>query len=1219
MTPVDDEALLDLLERRACEYFTDWSSRKPASLGMPQDRSTFLDLLTVGGAGFALPASVICAERGWLTRAQALNQVRAILQLLADPALQGAARVGRTGFHGFLYHFFGPDGRRKLHFDIPATPPDESLNTVEVSTIDTSLAVMGALAAQSYFDATDPDEVEVRTLAQNLYDAVDWPFMLDEASQQLYLGWKPNETRNTVPHFDIPDAAATGSYSGVVSPVRDPDTLDYYTDEALIAILLGGGSTTHALGPAPYCALLRNRAGGLVRTYPGSLFTYEFLHAFFDTRSFPPRACPGMPFDDWYENSRRAIFATIARAESTPSKPTYGSDAWGISAAEGPDDTYRANGAPAAAVAMPPEEDGSITYYAMASAISFGTDLRARALQALRAGFTRRHWHPRFGFPDAFNDAIAIAPPVPPATPPLRSTGSWLQRPGFAIDVGPMLLHLENARSGLIWNLVADNANIKRGLKKLPGSHNCQEQTQTGPLGDDLEDRPVSYLGAFCEDIGAASVPDGEFVPDPVDGRSSAACTIKAAGPFDNLHCFTNLDDQPDTPPLVFRVEFKLPPGTCNNDPTPSISQALEFSMSRYRGGKRWEWALQLENVNAFAGDHAPQWRVWRPIDAMWVPIDVSVPTSLCDGSAWHTFEMRGRIVGPSERIQFYAFLIDGVSQMPAGGIDDRDPVMQPGEPDRFAAAVQMDSNSVGQLYTVHLNGLTLKSAAPDVSIDPPRVPDLTNDPTPTFTFSSTEPGSSFACSIDGGAYAACAPPHTTATLSDGEHRFCVYTTDAAGNVDLTPACQTFTVDTMAPQTSIDPPLVPPLTNDPTPAFTFSSSEPGSTFACGIDGGAFASCTSPHTPPPPSDGDHTFCVRATDGAGNPDPTPACRTFTVDTTAPAAPTLSGTDPGSPANANQPKVKGSAEAGSTVRVYTSSSCAGASAATGPAAELASPGLTAAVSEDTTTIFAATATDAAGTASPCSPAIAYREDSTSPRTTIVSGPPPVSSDTTPTFAFSSDEPGATFACRVDLRDYAPCGARHTTVPLAKGPHTLQVRATDQAANTGPIATSPSFLVQRRPQGCSATGRLIVLTNRAETRNGSRGADIIFGRGGNDVLRGLGGNDCLIGEQGADRLLGGIGNDRLSGGESADRLSGGTGNDRLSGGPHGDRLSDGSGRDTFSGGDGNDRIDARDATRAGRRTIDVVGCGAGSRDVALVDRTDRVSRDCERVSRRR
>jgi hypothetical protein len=461
LEPADDDALLDLLERRSCQYFLDWSSREPAAEGMPQDRSTFGDLLTVGGVGFALPAYAICAQRGWIPRDEAARRTLSVLELLANGSLFGAARTGTIGHRGWLYHFLGHDGRRKLNFDRPETQIDEARNTVELSSIDTGLALMGVLAAQSLFDSFDPVERDIRLLAQRVYDRVDWPFMLEPATRQFYLGWKPNENFDPgLGRFDRPDAAGEGVYStkGDGSPL----TLDFYTDEAAIVTLLAAGSTTHPVARAVHCSWIANPSGGFVRTYPGALFTYQFLHAFLDTRGLKHRVCRGEEPVDWYENSRLATLATIAYAEANPAaRPTYGPDAWGLNAAEGPDNAYRAYAAPPAALdtAVAEREDGTITYYGMVSALTFGDDLRARAIRALRRAWQRGHWHPRFALPDAFNDDVQNAL--------LDERVPWVNRPGFAIDVGPMLLHLENARSGLVWRALARNANIRRALDRL--------------------------------------------------------------------------------------------------------------------------------------------------------------------------------------------------------------------------------------------------------------------------------------------------------------------------------------------------------------------------------------------------------------------------------------------------------------------------------------------------------------------------------------------------------------------------------------------------------------------------------------------------------------------------------------------------------------------------------------------------------------------------------
>ena len=155
-----------------------------------------------------------------------------------------------------------------------------------------------------------------------------------------------------------------------------------------------------------------------------------------------------------------------------------------------------------------------------------------------------------------------------------------------------------------------------------------------------------------------------------------------------------------------------------------------------------------------------------------------------------------------------------------------------------------------------------------------------------TFTFSSNEAGASFDCTLDAGPPEECDSGSATFTgLAEGPHEFSVSATDPApfSNVDPTPATRTFTVDTTAPDTTIDSGPSGTITTDQA-TFTFSG-DPASDTAkiqCRIDAGDFADCTSPKTFTGLSDGPHTATFRAEDAAGNQDATPATRTFTVDT-------------------------------------------------------------------------------------------------------------------------------------------------------------------------------------------------------------------------------------------------------------------------------------------------------------------------------------------------
>jgi hypothetical protein len=173
-----------------------------------------------------------------------------------------------------------------------------------------------------------------------------------------------------------------------------------------------------------------------------------------------------------------------------------------------------------------------------------------------------------------------------------------------------------------------------------------------------------------------------------------------------------------------------------------------------------------------------------------------------------------------------------------------------------------------------------------------------TADSTPTFTFISSEPDSTFSCQVDSGPAFECASPYTTGELAEGPHTFSVTATDAADNTDQTPATRDFTV-AGAPPPDEDPPQTTISegpdgeTTDTTPTFAFGSGEAGSTFVCQIDQALPGPCTSPHTTQPLGAGAHAFSVYARDPAGNDDPTPATRQFTVvvlDTLAPAIATF-----------------------------------------------------------------------------------------------------------------------------------------------------------------------------------------------------------------------------------------------------------------------------------------------------------------------------------------
>ena len=172
-------------------------------------------------------------------------------------------------------------------------------------------------------------------------------------------------------------------------------------------------------------------------------------------------------------------------------------------------------------------------------------------------------------------------------------------------------------------------------------------------------------------------------------------------------------------------------------------------------------------------------------------------------------------------------------------------------------------------------------TTAPDTSITAgPASGSTTSDSTPTFEFSSTESPSSFECNVDGTGWGTCSSPYTTSTLGNGQHSFQVRATDGSNNTDQSPAAVTFTVDsgppldTTPPQTTIQGAASRVVKSRRLPVsvrFSFSSSEAGSSFRCKLDSGAYKSCSSPKSYSL-GRGEQTLSVKATDQAGNEDPT-----------------------------------------------------------------------------------------------------------------------------------------------------------------------------------------------------------------------------------------------------------------------------------------------------------------------------------------------------------
>jgi hypothetical protein len=465
-----------------------------------------------------------------------------------------------------------------------------------------------------------------------------------------------------------------------------------------------------------------------------------------------------------------------------------------------------------------------------------------------------------------------------------------------------------------------------------------------------------------------------------------------------------------------------------------------------------------------------------------------------------------------------------------------------------------------------------------------------TNDTTPTFTFTSTEASSTFQCSLDGVAFAACTTPFTTAALSPGAHTFQVRATDPAGNTDATPASWAFTVDTVEPDTSITAgPAAGSSINDNTPTFSFTSTEAGSTFQCRVDAAPYAACTTPFTTAALADGAHTFEVRATDQAGNTDPTPASRAFTVDSPPDTSITAG---PSGATNDNTPTFTfTSTEAGSTFQCRIDAAAF---------ATCTTPFTTGALPDGAHT-FEVRAIDGGTNTDPTPANRAFTVDATPPDTTITSGPSGTTNDNTPTFTFTATEAGSTFQCNLDAAAFAACTAPFTTGTVADGTHTFSVRATDALGNTDATPATTTFTVSTTPAAtCDGNAATIVGTPGDDSLVGTPGADVIVGLGGDDTITGGGGNDTICGNAGNDHIQGGGGKDTVQGGAGKDKIDLGSGKDQATGDAGKDKIVGGGGNDTIDGGDSDDQLNGNggdDTVDGGDGNDTLIGAAGGDR----------------------
>jgi hypothetical protein len=428
------DPLLEDVQKRTFNFF--WDTAEPET-GLMPDRWPRPPFSSIAAVGFALNAYAIGAERGYVTRVQARERVLTTLRFLLA-AQQGTSRDQDTGYQGFFYHFVN-FGTGKRYGDS------------ELSTVDTALLMGGVLFVAGYFDQDQPEEAEIRRIADELYKRVNWPWAI-ELAPDIRMAWSPE--------------LQFGGH----------DWRGY--NEAMLVFILALGSPTFPAADHTWIAWTSNyyrhwgSLEGQTHLTFGPMFGHQYTHIWIDLRGIKDEFMWPLNMD-YFENSRRAVLAQRAYAIRNPMDwRDYGPNIWGLTASDGPGDhkltylgqqrqfhAYAARGIGLDYVV----DDGTIAPTASLGSLPFAPEVVLPAVQTMYKRYGR-HIYGKYGFVDAFNPSFDYDVPLRHGKR-VRGIG-WVDTEYLGIDQGPIISMIENHRSELIWTVMKRNEYVRRGLQR---------------------------------------------------------------------------------------------------------------------------------------------------------------------------------------------------------------------------------------------------------------------------------------------------------------------------------------------------------------------------------------------------------------------------------------------------------------------------------------------------------------------------------------------------------------------------------------------------------------------------------------------------------------------------------------------------------------------------------------------------------------------------------
>lgn len=380
-----------------------WDFGHPVS-GLARERNSSGETVTSGGSGFGIMCIPVAISRSFITRAQGLARMQTIVGFLKNTAQK---------FHGAFPHWLnGTTGAV-----IPFSTNDDGADLVE-----TSYLMQGLICARQFFDGTDAAETTLRTDINSLWNGVEWSWFRQNNQNQLFWHWSPN--------------------NGWVMnmPIRG-------WNECLITYVLAASSTTSSIpkivydnGWAQNGAMVNNNTYYGLSLPLGPAYGGPLFFAHYSFLGINPNQLSDTYADYWEQNTHHARINYSYCAANPKQYFGYSNLCWGLTASD------IQNGYTASS---PTNDVGVIAPTAALSSFPYTPAESMNALKFFYYKLGDKIWGD-YGFADAFS---------------LKDL--WFANSTLAIDQGPIIVMIENYRTGLLWNLFTSAPEIKNGMLAL--------------------------------------------------------------------------------------------------------------------------------------------------------------------------------------------------------------------------------------------------------------------------------------------------------------------------------------------------------------------------------------------------------------------------------------------------------------------------------------------------------------------------------------------------------------------------------------------------------------------------------------------------------------------------------------------------------------------------------------------------------------------------------